>query len=170
MPSESEFFLCYSLEYFGISKGHGRIRQVSLIFLQPQLCSQTHLATQQPILRGCINKWHTSAKPSSSLGWTTKRPNSSDDHSHIFNMILVSLIIAASNWCFSTSSCPFKYLYINLLYIFRISRGMNKGLKGRKQRTFIGCKVRGFINPMKSIQYMVWEVGLKKYWMGRYSK
>lgn len=43
---------------------------------------------------------------------------------------------------------------------------MEKGLKGKKQRTFIGYKVRGPINSIKSIQYMVWEVGLKKYWMG----
>lgn len=37
----------------GISKGHGSTRQVSFIFLYSQLCSQTHLATQLLILRGC---------------------------------------------------------------------------------------------------------------------
>ena len=34
-------------------KRAGSSRQVSFIFLYPQLCSQTHLVTQLLILRGC---------------------------------------------------------------------------------------------------------------------
>lgn len=124
MSNESDFFFVAVGTLWHL-KGHGSIRQVSFIFLFPQLCSQTHLVTQLPILKECnkqithnskIHLFYIVDNKTVPQQWTTKL-----FHSRFCSMMLISLIIT-SNWYFSTP-CPFKqYCIIFTVHFQNIQR------------------------------------------------